>query len=1272
VARFKADLSASGMTPLLQRELSARADAYAALFREYVTTQDRISAARAGYVSAAHAAEPLLEKLSLSAADDVAATRERVQGITHITTLTVGVAIISSLLLGLGVAMLVSRRIARAVAECLAFATGVAAGDFTTRIVPRDRGEFGTLAFALNEMTQGLEDSRVELETRAAELAASNRALQIEVGVRQQTETELRRLVRARKMMSDCNHVLVHAISEATLLADMCRTVVEAGGYRMAWVGYAEHDEYKTVRPVAQFGFDGGLEAMPRLLGRISWADTALGRGAVGTAIRTGAPCVRRDFPSNPDLAPWREEAARRGYVSVVTFPLYIGRRTIGALAIYAAESDAFNEAEIDLLAELATDVGFGIEAQRMAGERQAAQDALREREAGLHRAQQMSRIGHVITGPDGAVESWSEMITTLLGVDAGGVPQSTRAWLEIVHPDDRAAFRAHAIEAAKTGARMDFEYRLRRVDGSWVEVRQVMEPIEAPSGARGRQRWFNTIQDITAQRQAESRIRRLNRVYAVLSGINTLIVRARVREELFREACRIAVELGRFDVAWIGVVDREHNSLTLGALCGGAPTLSETLPSYEWLGAEVPGQSTVVSQVVREGRAVFANDIDADPGARYPAGQYAPETCSLAVLPLMGADAVAAVLCLHAGEVGFFDEEEQRLLLELAGDISFALDHIGKLERLDYLAFYDALTELPNSTLFHDRLRQFLQGTKPGAAPVAVILVDLDRFTQINDTFGRHAGDILLQQVAQRFRAELREPYSLARVSADTFAVAVPGLRRGADAATIFDQRLLKSLAAPVIVDGRQIRISARAGIALHPEDGHDAETLFKNAEAALKRAQSSGERFLYYAPAINARINETLTLEGRLRDAVEREQFVLHYQPKIDSRSGRIAGLEALIRWNDPDTGLVAPGRFIPLLETSGLILEVGQWALRQALLDHRRWQQGGLNPPRISVNVSSVQFRRQDLAEVVRAILEQTGAEAGALELEITESLIMESIEANTLMLKKIRDVGITIALDDFGTGYSSLGYLATLPLDALKIDRGFVSSMVTEPDSMAIVSTIVSLAHALGLGVVAEGVETAEQAGALARLACDEMQGYLFSRPVPAEEIAGLLRAGRHWASELAGANRETRSLLVLDDDANFLSLLERELRADGYPLLLTGNPQQALELLARHDVGVVLCDQRMPGMNGAEFLGKVRAMYPHTVRIMCSGYPDFEAAQAAINVGAVYKFVGKSASLAELRAVLREAFTVPEPVRAGARPGSGRRSARAVADEARRP
>jgi EAL domain-containing protein (putative c-di-GMP-specific phosphodiesterase class I) len=349
-----------------------------------------------------------------------------------------------------------------------------------------------------------------------------------------------------------------------------------------------------------------------------------------------------------------------------------------------------------------------------------------------------------------------------------------------------------------------------------------------------------------------------------------------------------------------------------------------------------------------------------------------------------------------------------------------------------------------------------------------------------------------------------------VARVNADGFGIVVRGALDAAGVAHIVENEILACFRESYAANGTELRLAARAGIALFPTDGDDADTLFRNAEAALKKAKGSSERYLFYAAEMNARAAQALSLETRLRTAIESRQFVLHYQPKIALASSRICGVEALIRWQDPaESGLVPPARFIPILEETGMILDVGAWAIQKALADYDEWHARGLQPPRVAVNVSQIQLRQKDFVDMVSSAVKQSIAMPHGLDLEITESLIMKDVEENIRKLKAVRDLGVNIVIDDFGTGYSSLGYLARLPVNALKIDRSFIIKMTSDPDNMTIVSTIIALAHSLNLKVVAEGVETEEQSRFLKLLKCDEMQGYLFSKPLPVEQLAQML-------------------------------------------------------------------------------------------------------------------------------------------------------------------
>lgn len=681
-------------------------------------------------------------------------------------------------------------------------------------------------------------------------------------------------------------------------------------------------------------------------------------------------------------------------------------------------------------------------------------------------------------------------------------------AWRNAIHPADKA--RIPASHAARVQAgQLDVEYRIVRRDGSLRWINERVYPVRDEGGAL--QRIAGVASDITVRKKAEERIERLNRIYAVLSGINTLIVRARNRDELLRDACRVAIDHGHFCMAWIGLVDPSEAPLKLVASAGNVGDFFDTLPLSA---LEITsGRHHLVGKALASGKPAVSNDVREDPRT-----QAQPKELDLrgihssAVVPLFFGAGTAGVLALYAADAGAFDDEEMKLLTELAGDISFALDYLAKGEEINYLAFYDALTGLPNRVLFTERLHQQLNAAAQDGTRVALLLGDVKRFRLINESLGRQASDRLLREIAERIQTSWPHPDTVARINADTFGGTLIDLKDGAEAIHALEKVLKVVTGSPYMLGEKELAISMSVGIAIFPEDGADAETLFRNAEAALKKSKLAGETYLFYQPSMNAKVAETLLLENKLRKALDNEEFVLHYQPKVNLATGEISGLEALIRWNDPDSGIVAPGQFIPLLEETGLILAVGAWAIHRALADYSLWSLQGVRPPRIAVNVSAIQLRQADFVNTVRdAINAVTPPNAAhGLDIEITESVIMEDIEGTIGKLQALHDMNVNIAIDDFGTGYSSLSYLARLPVQLLKIDYSFIVSMTKDAGSMAFVSTIIALARSLKLKVIAEGVETEEQSQFLKREKCDEIQGYLFSKPLPFDQITALLK------------------------------------------------------------------------------------------------------------------------------------------------------------------
>jgi PAS domain S-box-containing protein len=478
-------------------------------------------------------------------------------------------------------------------------------------------------------------------------------------------------------------------------------------------------------------------------------------------------------------------------------------------------------------------------------------------------------------------------------------------------------------------------------------------------------------------------------------------------------------------------------------------------------------------------------------------------------------------------GGIRFLHEQAEVLLDEngrparLSGTVQDVTDRKASEEQIRFLAYYDGLTRLPNRLLFTERLVAALNLARRQKRTLAMLLLDLDRFKQINDTLGHTLGDKLLQGVAERLGKCLREGDTIARGSpaaprgdtvarlgGDEFIVCIPDINRGEDAAKVAC-RVLDSLKSPFRLDEHEIFVTGSIGISLFPHDGEDVESLLKNADAAVYHAKDCGRgNYQFYDESMNVRALQRLSLEGSLRKALEREELVLHFQPQVDMRSGRIIGVEALVRWRHPELGLVAPGTFIPLAEETGLILPIGEWVLRTACAQLKAWQREGHHALRMAVNLSGRQFRRLQLLASVEAALGAVDLDPRSLELEITETILLQDVEENVRTLRKLKEMGLRISLDDFGTGYSSLSYLKRFPIDTLKIDRSFVRDITTNPEDGAITSAIISMSRGLRIEPMAEGVEKPAQRTFLRRQGCLLMQGFLFGKPMPPEQIARL--------------------------------------------------------------------------------------------------------------------------------------------------------------------
>ncbi len=706
------------------------------------------------------------------------------------------------------------------------------------------------------------------------------------------------------------------------------------------------------------------------------------------------------------------------------------------------------------------------------------------------------------------------------------------RPTLEIIHSGFRVAARQHLgrqLQEHSVAPRVEMKYL--RLDGAPIDV-EVSSSYLAFDGKPAVQA---IVRDISERKSAERKIVRLSNLYAALSQTNQAITRLSDPQTLFDEVCRIAIEYGGFEMAAILMIDPETLWTRPVATAGRFHDYLNIVKISVDPG--IPEGQGLTGTALRTGEHIVCDDFTLDPRTLL----WRPHLLSAGLkssanFPLRRHGIVVGGLLLCATETGFFDTALVDLLLEMAANISFALDAMDREtqrrqaeERLAFLAQYDVLTGLPNRSLFRDRLLHALARAKRSGALVGLMFFDLDRFKQINDTLGHATGDTVLQAVAARLREHLREVDTISRLGGDEFTLIVEGAT-DADHFIPVAEKIRSALASPITVDGHEIFVSTSIGVTVYPRDAEDVDELLKNADIAMYRAKRDGrDTYLFYAPEMAAQTHEHLYLEGELRHALERSEFVLYYQPTMEVSSGRIVGVEALIRWNS-NAGWCLAGEFIPIAEETGIILDIGAWVLREACAQGVAWQAMGLPPMQLNVNLAARQFVQQDLLETVGRILRDTGLPPRFLELEITESTIMHQGEGVIDTLTRLNQLGVRIAIDDFGTGYSSLAYLKRFPVQDLKVDKSFVRDITSDPDDAAIVRAVIAMARSLGLRVIAEGVETELQLAFLRELKCDVFQGYLLSHPLPAAELEAFVR-GRSAAliSRAAGASKFSLSV-----------------------------------------------------------------------------------------------------------------------------------------------
>jgi diguanylate cyclase (GGDEF)-like protein/PAS domain S-box-containing protein len=661
----------------------------------------------------------------------------------------------------------------------------------------------------------------------------------------------------------------------------------------------------------------------------------------------------------------------------------------------------------------------------------------------------------------------------------------------------------SEATSVAKDGTRTMVEVRRRavRMGERWIIV--------------------TLSHDITQRKLAEQAILRASRLYAALSATNEAVLRAASPEELYQKVCDAAVDGGKFLTTAVLQPDADTAaSATFVAVSGRALTSARGLKVS--FAADTPEGRGLVGIAFRTGASCVSNDFLSDSRtAPWHAIARSFGIAAGAAIPLMRDGKPGGVLLLFAGEVGAFDGEIVKLLERMAENVAFGQENFDRElqrrkgeARIQYLATHDGLTALPNRTMFSELLNHAIVSAQRYKRKFAVMFIDLDRFKQINDMLGHEAGDKLLIEVAKRLKDCLRASDVVARLGGDEFVVLVEEVGERTQVETVA-RKILSSLMRPVVLSGQESRVTGSVGICMYPADALDEQSLMKSADMAMYLAKEAGKNaFQFYSKEIRSEVLERLAIERNLRRALELDELSLHYQAKLDLRTGAITGVEALLRWQSPELGTVTPAQLIPVAEETGLIVPIGKWVIKAACAQNVAWQRAGLAPVCVAVNISPRQFTDPDLLDYLAQTLRETGLAPRYLELEVTESMVMHNTERAIKLLTAIKEMGIRLAIDDFGTGYSSLAQLKRFPIDTLKVDRSFIRDVATNAGDRAITEAIIAMGKSLSLTIVAEGVETQEQQTFLEERACDEMQGYYFSRPVVADQFAELL--GSHLA------------------------------------------------------------------------------------------------------------------------------------------------------------
>ncbi|MFL6624703.1 MAG: EAL domain-containing protein [Sulfurifustis sp.] len=928
---------------------------------------------------------------------------------------------------------------------------------------------------------------------------------------RKLAEKAAARRQRVHAMLSVANEAMLRGKSPEELYQRLCDAAVRNGKFVGAAVLLPEADATRVrLATVSGVGEDVARSLCVSL-------DAAFpeGRGLVGTAFRTGKPGFNNELLDDPDMRPWHDFAQRTGVKASAAFPFMRGERVLGVLLLGAAQRHAFDDETTALLQGMTENIPLALENLEHEAQRRSREEELLRFRAAMDASTDSIIITDVATMRriyvnETAVRMSGYTREEYLNVAPGGfagvdVEKMQQLYAETIAQGDKGVTTEHLFRS-KDGRRGWFESHRRavRIGERWIIV--------------------NISREITERKLAEQARQRLSRMYAALGSTNEAILHAKSPEALYQRVCDAAVNGGKFITTAVLAPEAGTGRAYVLAMAGaGEEQLRRARIALD--DAEPEGRGLVGTAFRTRAPCVsddFLNDARTSPW--HAAGREIGVKASAAV-PLIKDSEAIGVLLFFSGERRAFNDDVIQLLERMAENIVFALhnfEHEAERRRaehrIQYLATHDALTGLPNRVMFGELLNHTIDASRRYGRTFAVLFIDLDRFKVINDSLGHGVGDKLLQEIATRLKQVLRSSDIIARLGGDEFVVLVPEANEPGQVAAIA-RKILSAVLKPVQLNDQEFRVTASIGASLYPADAEDEESLMKNADMAMYIAKAEGKNnFQFYTKDIRAQSLERLTLETNLRRAFEREELYLNYQAKLDFKSGRITGVEALLRWKSPDLGPVPPAHFIPLAEETGLIVPIGRWVLKAACAQNVSWQREGLPRIRMAVNISARQFVDENFLNDVAAAIEETGMDPSLLEIELTEGMVMQNADRASKTLAAIKRMGAHIAIDDFGTGYSSLAQIKRFPIDTLKVDRSFIRDIPHDSEDKAITEAIIAMAKTLSMTVVAEGVETEEQAAFLRTHACDEMQGYYFSKPVGPAEFAALLHAQSARAQE----------------------------------------------------------------------------------------------------------------------------------------------------------